>query len=134
MKKTLLLLTTIIILSSCLNTDDLPNYKYEFVAIDEATTPANFRFGKRDTITLKYTLPNTCYNFDNIYYDNQDTARVVAIRTYIDLDKNCAEVITQKEYKLIINVGQQEDYLFKFFKGKDSNGENIFEEVVIPVN
>ncbi len=134
MKKVLLLLTAITVLSSCLNADDLPNYKYEFLKIDEATTPGSFTLGQKDTIKIKYTLLNSCYSFDNIYYEHQDSTRIVAVRSYVDLDSNCAEVITQKEYDIIVNVAQEEDYIFKFYKGVDIDGENIFEEVIIPVN
>ena len=133
--KKLVLLLSVILLSSCLNNDDdLPKYKYEFIKIDEVTAPDNFTFGEKDTISIKYTLPNKCYHFNDIYYDYNDTIRTVAVRAIVDLDEFCAEVITQKEYKLIVNALQKEDYLFKFYKGKDNEGKSIFEEIVIPVN
>lgn len=134
MKKILLLLISITLLSSCLNSDDLPNYRYEFLKIDEATTPNSFTFGEKDTIKIKYTLLNSCYNFDNIYYEYQDSTRIVAVRSYVNLDNDCHEVTTQKEYDIIVNVAQEEDYIFKFYKGVDIDGESIFEEVIIPVN
>ncbi|QTE21579.1 hypothetical protein [Polaribacter cellanae] len=133
MKNVAVLLIGIVFFSACLN-NDTPNYKYEIVAIDEAKTPESFTFGKRDTITLKYTFKNTCYNFDNVYYEYQDTVRVVAIRAFVDLDATCTDAAIEKEHKFIVTATQKEDYLFKFFKGKDSNGENIFEEIVVPVN
>jgi hypothetical protein len=34
----------------------------------------------------------------------------------------------------LVRASQEEDYIFKFWKGKDTNGENIFEEVIVPVN
>ncbi|AQS94607.1 hypothetical protein BXQ17_11235 [Polaribacter sp. BM10] len=132
--KKILLLISITLLSSCLNSDDLPNYRYEFLKIDEATTPNSFTFGEKDTIKIKYTLLNSCYNFDNIYYEYQDSTRIVAVRSYVNLDNDCQEVTTQKEYDIIVNVAQEEDYIFKFYKGVDIDGESIFEEVIIPVN
>ncbi|WP_232771606.1 hypothetical protein [Tenacibaculum sp. Bg11-29] len=134
MKKITVLLISIILLSSCLNNDDLPNYKYEFIKIDEVSAPNNFTYGVKDTIFIKYTLPNSCYRFNDVLYDYKDTTRTVAVRAIVNLDNACSEVITQKEYKLIVNALQKEDYLFKFYKGKDTDGKNIFEEIVIPVN
>lgn len=135
MKKLALLLTGILIFSSCLNSDNnLPNYTFDFLAIDEYDVPDNFTFGETDTVAVKYTLPNSCYSFDNIYYEIQDTTRIVAINSYLRLDEDCSEVAVQEEFKFVINVSQQEDYVFKFYKGKDTNGENTFEEVVVPVN
>ncbi|QOD62488.1 hypothetical protein H9I45_11250 [Polaribacter haliotis] len=133
MKKIALLLITIVVFTSCLK-DDTPNYTFEYVAIDEAITPASFTFGEKDTIFLKYTFKNACYNFDNVYYEYQDTARVVAIKAFVDLDATCTDVAIEKEHKFIVTATQRQDYLFKFFKGKDSDGENIFEEIVVPVN
>ncbi|QNM84812.1 hypothetical protein H9W90_11480 [Polaribacter pectinis] len=134
MKKISLLLLAVVILSSCLNNDNTSNYTFEYIAIDEAETPTSFTFGEKDTITLKYSLPSSCYSFDRIYYDYQDTTRTVAVIAFVNLDGNCTEDIRQEEYKLPITANQREDYLFKFYKGRDNDGKSIFEEVVIPVN
>lgn len=135
MKKLAFFIGIIFIFSSCLNNDDVENYGYDFVAIDEAKTPINFTFGEVDTITVKYTLPNSCYSFRSIYYEYQDTARVVAINAFVDLSNSiCNPGTAQQEYKIPVSATQKEDYIFKFYKGKDSIGKNIFEEIVVPVN
>ncbi|WP_439128356.1 hypothetical protein [Polaribacter sp.] len=134
MKKLLLLFVAILTLNSCLNTDDLPNYEYEYIPIDEASTPVSFTLGQRDTIHLKYTFPSNCYNFDNIYYEYEGTSRTVAVIAYKDLDITCDEIPVEQEFDLVVNVSQRDDYLFKFYKGTDSDGKSIFEEVLIPVN
>jgi hypothetical protein len=137
MKKITLLFVSLILFYSCLDSDiDTPNLAYEILPIDEYTTPDSFTFGQRDTIKLKYSLPNGCYYFNDIYYEYQDTARVVAIRSIKDkdLDAVCTEAIIQYDYDLIVTATQAEDYLFKFYKGEDANGDSIFEEVVVPVN
>jgi hypothetical protein len=131
-KITVLCLLTVFV-SSCLN-DNEHNLTHELLPIDEAIVPASFIFGQKDTIAIKYTLKNSCYHFDNLYYEYQDTARVVAVRAFVSLEDACAEIISQKEYKFAVNVTQQEDYVFKFWKGTDSNGENIFEEIIVSVD
>ncbi|UAM98090.1 hypothetical protein K8354_17715 [Polaribacter litorisediminis] len=133
LKKFTILCLAIVLFGSCLN-DNEPIFKYELLPIDEANVPASFTFGEQDTIAIKYTLPNSCYAFNNLYYEYQDTTRIVAARALVSLDVYCAEVIVQEEYKFVVNVSQEEDYVFKFWKGTDSNGENIFEEFVVPVN
>ncbi|PQJ76847.1 hypothetical protein BTO16_13330 [Polaribacter glomeratus] len=132
-KKILTFCFAIVTLSSCLNNNE-PSYTFEFLPIDEAIVPASFKFGERDTIAIKYTLNNGCYSFDNLYYEYQDTVRVVAVRALLSLENACTLNIRQEEYKFVVNVTQKEDYLFKFWKGKDSNGEDTFEEIVVPVN
>lgn len=135
MKKIILLLAGLLLFYSCLNSNDNQvNFTYEFLPIDEYTAPSSFTFGEKDTIKLKYTLTNDCYFFDNLYYEYQDTTRIVAIRAVVDLDKTCTDTATQEDFNLIVTAKQEEDYVFKFYKGKDTNGENIFEEVIVPVN
>ena len=135
MKKIIVLFISLLLFYSCLNNDDNRiRYGYEFLPIDEYTVPTSFTFGEKDTIKLKYTFKNGCYNFDGLHYEYKDTTRIVAIRAIVDLDQVCSEAITQYDYNLIVTASQEEDYVFKFYKGKDNNGENIFEEVVVPVN
>ncbi|WP_439130147.1 hypothetical protein [Polaribacter sp.] len=135
MKKHILLFASVFVFYSCLNDDnDRPNLEFSFVAIDEYIAPVSFVFGQKDTIKLKYSLKNNCSYFDNIYYEYQDTTRIVAFRAITDLDATCADDATQYDYNLIVTATQQEDYLFKFYKGEDANGDAVFEEVVVPVN
>mgnify|MGYP000194530068 CR=1 FL=1 len=135
MKKVILLFAGLLLFYSCLNSnDDLENLAYELLPIDEYTVPASFTLGKQDTIKLKYSLKNECYYFDNIYYEYQDTTRIIAVRSVLETDKTCTEAVRQFDYNLIITANQEEDYVFKFYKGKDANGESIFEEAVVSVN
>lgn len=134
MKKIIVLFAGLFLFYACLNNDDQVNYGYEILPIDEFTTPESFTFGQKDTVKVKYTLKNGCYNFDNIYYEYQDTARIVGVRAIVYLDENCTDVITQREFDIIVTATQEEDYVFKFYKGVDANGDNIFEEAIVPVN
>jgi hypothetical protein len=135
MKKIILIFTSLLFFYSCSDSNnDFPNLAFELLPIDEFTAPESFILGEKDTLKLKYSLRSNCSYFDNIYYEYQDTTRIVAIRSIKDLDANCDLEIIQYDYNLIVNATQEEDYLFKFYKGKDTNGENIFEEVVVPVN
>jgi len=134
MKKILVLFAGLFLFYACLNNDDQINFGYEILPIDEFTTPDSFTFGEKDTVIVKYTLKNGCYNFDNIYYEYQDTTRIVAVRAIVNLDENCTDLITQREFNIIVTATQEQDYVFKFFKGVDANGDNIFEEAIVPVN
>jgi len=133
MKKSILLFLSVIVFYSCLSNDE-PNFRYEFLTIDSAETPTSFTFGETDTIKIKYTLLNGCYSFDRLYYEYQDTTRIVAVTALVRLDVACTEALVEEEYEFPVTATQTEDYVFKFWKGEDSNGEDIFDEVVIPVN
>ncbi len=132
MKKNLLVLLSIILLSSCLK-NTAPLQELKLLPIDEVSAPAFFTFNQVDTIMVKYTLPNSCHYFHSLYYQYQDSTRIIAVRAVKNLDISCAEIIQQKELKIPILVSQREDYLLKLWKGKDNNQEDIFEELVINV-
>lgn len=133
MKKTIGLIFCFAFFFACNNNSQL-NFEQVFLRIKEAKTPTSFTFGKKDTIKLKYVLPSGCYSFNNIYYEKKDSTRIVAVLGLHDLESNCTQALIDEEYDLIVEPLQKEDYIFKFWKGKDNKGENIFEEVVIPVN
>jgi len=132
MKKSILILLTATFLVSCLN-DDSPKFGLEFLPIESAITPDTLTFGEIDTISIKYNLINSCYSFNDLYYEIQDTARVVAVRASVQLDVSCQEIITEKEFKFTVLASQRQDYLFRFFKGFDANGDSTFEEIAVPV-
>jgi len=113
------------------NTEQLQELK--LLPIDEVSVPSFFTFNQVDTIKVKYTLPNSCHNFHSLYYQHQDTTRIFSIRAIKNLETSCTEITQQKELKIPILVSQREDYLLKFWKGKDNSQEDIFEEIIISV-
>lgn len=135
MKKIAFLLFMSILFYSCLNNDtDEEGFSYELLKIDEAKTPESFTFGKTDSITIKYTLAGGCRSFDRLYYEQKDNTRIVAVTVLVNLENPCTLDLIPEEYKFAVTANQTEDYIFKFYKGKDSNGDNLYDEVIIPVN
>lgn len=134
MKKITTLFLSILILSSCLDNKEELSFDFQLVPIDSFTIPDTLTFDKIDTIKVKYSLRNGCYSFNNIYYEPQDTTRIIAIRALVELDKDCTLAIIEEERNILVKPNQTEDYVFKFWKGTDENGENIFDEVIVPVN
>ena len=131
MKKLALIILTLIITSCSVDT---PDYQYKLLEIKDFTVPQSFNYGEVATIKVTYELPSSCYEFHSLYYQYKETTRIVAIRSLEILGENCPQVVIEKELEIPITVSQKEDYLFKFWKGKDNNGEDIFEEKVVPVN
>lgn len=137
MRKFILLFSSILLFYSCLDDSEslATDVVFELIPIDEYIVPNSFTFGEKETIKLKYSLPNGCYYFDNIYEEQQANGNVIAIRAVIDYSSSiCTTAIIQEEYDYEINIDQTEDYIFKFYKGTDTNGNIILEEVVVPVN
>ncbi len=139
MKKIIFLLFTISTLLSCSIDDNNANtYRYEVIKIESYTVPATFVSGNSYQITVKYKRPTTCHYFNNLYFHRDASTRKIGIETLIEERDNCLPLIDNNpeiEYTFNFQVVQAAgtEYLFKFYKGKNANGDNIFEDIIIPV-
>lgn len=127
-----LILTLSII--SCSTDDNANDFKIETLPIKSAVVPEAFTFGNNHVITIKYDLPSSCHAFYDLYYQYEGTSRIVAINSVVNENNTCTDALIEIEYQFLVSVVQKEDYTFKFWKGVDNNGENIFEEIIVPVN
>jgi len=130
--KRIFLFLTLLCVMSC--SEESPLFRTTTFPIDEAITPARFTYRTSDTIVLKYTLPNSCFYFKELYYSKERNTRVVAIDGIEDLASACSQENIEKEIRLPIHILQEKDYVFKFYKGKDTEGNAIFDEIVVPVD
>lgn len=137
MKKLLLLLTVVTSLVSCSLDDDRgPFYHYEILAVENFEVPDTFDYLGVHEIKLFCKLPSNCHSYSGIYFDRHLNERTIAVQSTV---LNSTECVPNDEYELYevtfnFQVINTETYLFKFYKGQDENGDNIFEEVEIPVN
>jgi hypothetical protein len=132
MKKIIVLLGFAVLIFSCSKNDSILEYK--ILPITDAKTPAFFEYGAIDTIAVKYELPDGCHQFWSVYYKYDNNKRIVAINAINDLESICTQAVIEKEIKIPIHISQQENYIFRFYKGKDTDGKSIFEEIEVPVN
>jgi hypothetical protein len=134
MKKLILLFFASLSLLSCSN-DDANNYYYEILPIESYEVPASFNFGEVYTITLFYKKPNDCHFNQSLYFEKKDSTRIIAIQSSVIDRANCQPLPDQEPIKgtFQFEVLKTTSYIFKFYKGKDENGENTFEDVIIPV-
>jgi hypothetical protein len=136
MKRLLFLVSLVFLLNSCSMDDDSINYRYEILPVDSFEIPESFVFGQTYPIKIYYKRPTTCHGFDGFFYDSYMNTRTIAVQSIVVNQSNCLEISSEEpalEAVLNFKVVYQNTYLFKFYKGKDENGENIFEEVEVPV-
>lgn len=127
----LILATTII---GCSKDDDTTQVHYEYVPVDSAQLPTEF---KRDSIyelPFKYVRPTTCHFFDGFYYDRNSNVRTVAIVNGVFEQDNCTPATVNPLTEILRFKPTTEDsYIFKLWKGEDTNGNDIYDEIEIPV-
>lgn len=133
MRKLFLCAITVLLLISCSLDDDSNNFELKTLPIKEAEVPAEFLFGDTYDITVTYDLPNSCYTFHSLFFQQEQDERIVAINALVDLESACTEALTEESFTFELIALQRADYVFKFWKGVDNDGENIFEEVIVPV-
>ncbi len=134
MKRVFVSLVLMFLVVSCSVDDDANNFKLETLPIKEAIVPDAFNFGSSHDITVIYDLPSGCHSFYDLFYQYEGTSRIVAINSLVNEADVCTGDLREIEYTFRVNVVQREDYIFKFWKGVDGDGENVFEEVIVPVN
>lgn len=139
MKKTLTLFALVALLFSCSPDDDFPKYHLETLPIEAVVSiPEEMVLGEEHEIVLKYRRPTTCYGFNNFYYDKDLNVRTVAINAIVQEDNSCVSLADQAiedlpEVTLRFKPTGNGTYVFKFWTGKDDQGENTFTEYEIPV-
>ncbi len=133
MKRVILILMMAFVGVSCSLDDDGANFDLATLPIKTAEVPEEFVFGGTYEITVTFDLPDGCHSFQSLFFQQNGNERVVAINALIDLQAACTEAITEKSYTFNLTALQQNNYVFKFWKGLDNDGENIFEEVIVPV-
>lgn len=140
MKKIALLLLAVITVSSCSLDEDEPQFYYEVLPVESFTVPEIINFGQTYEVKLTYNRPSDCHFYESCYYKTELYSTIVGIQTYV-LDREDCQILENEEpIEASFNFRVESDkyisqpYKFKFYKGTDVNGHDIFEEVEIPVN
>lgn len=135
MKKFLLLFVIAITFSACSIDDDANNYYMEVLPVENFEVPESFIAGRKYEITVGYKLPTNCHSPVGLYYAKEDNIRVIGIQTRVIEGNYCEPIETEEISKLTFNfeVGNSNSYIFKFYKGQDEEGNDVFEDVEIPV-
>ncbi len=135
MKKIASLIVLILIFNSCTPSNDGPNYLFELLKIESVEIPTEFTLGQTYPITVHYKLPTSCHFFNQIYYNRDLNIRTIAVESAVAQNDNCLDTPEVfREYTFNFYVTNTGSYIFKFFQGKDENGNNIFLEYEVPVN
>lgn len=135
MKKIVLFILFITTLTGCsIDNDNQDSYSFEVLPVDSYTLPEKFILGNTYEIKVKYTRPSECHFFQGIYYDKNLNIRTIGIQTAVNTNQVCTQQIpASSEVSFNFYVTNTGSYIFKFYKGKDADGKNLFEEVEVPV-
>lgn len=135
MKKFVLLLLAVITVSSCSLEDDGQRYYYEVLPVESFEVPESFVLGQTYEIKVTYKKPSNCHIFNGFYYEKDLNTRIIGIQTTVLDNDDCQDLENSEPIAASFDfqVVSNGTYIFKFYKGEDAEGNNIFEEVEIPV-
>ena len=128
MKKILSLLALFFLFNACSPGDDT-HYLFKLMPIQSVDIPAQFTLGHTYPITLHYTQPTSCYSFSTLYYDKDLNIRTIAVENAVAQTSNCQVLSATNganSYTFNFYVTSNGSYIFKFYQGKDAQGNNIF--------
>lgn len=138
MKKIVLLLLSVFALNACSINDDSPKSHFEVLPVEGYTVPESFTSGQTYEIKVTYTRPTDCYFLEGLYFEKNGDTRTIGFQCSVLENDDCAPITYETPYELKFNFqvlnAAGTSYTFKFYKGEDANGDDTFEEVVIPVN
>ena len=109
------------------------NFHREFLPVVSADVPAFFVHGEDHEITVTYTRPNSCYQFDYIYYTKNNNERTVAVLAKVFDNSNCTQTEEEVETTFTVRAEQEETYVFNFWQGIDDNGDDMYLIIEVPV-
>jgi len=135
MKKIIVLFITSLLFSCSFDDGGQPQVSYEFLPIEAVDIPSEFQLNEKYEITLTYFRPTDCHGFNNVFFETDSNSRTVAVvaAKYVTEENPCDTINTEQEASFSLLASQRENYLFKFWKGKDDQGEDIYLEIEVPV-
>lgn len=130
MKKIIALICVFILTISCsVEEEGTPPIHYVLVPIQNVEIPEAMNVGTSYTIVMEYIIPSTCHGFDGFYYQTEGFTRTVSIQNFVVEKPDCQPLMNQiYSENMSFQPTEPGTYVFKFWKGKDSSGNDVFLE------
>jgi len=139
MRKILFASFIMLLLGSCSVESDRINdgFYFEYVPIETVDMPAEFELGQTYEIEYTYYRPTTCHVFNDLYYVAEFNQRTIAVinTVYPESSSPCEDLeleIITRTFNFVVN--NNSTYYFRFWQGTDSNNQDLYLEIEVPVN
>lgn len=124
-----------IAVNSCSLNDDGVSFHYEALQITSVEVPESFDQHQIYTIKVNMLRPDDCTLIEGFNVTKSDVTvrNVVAIGAILD-KQDCKALDQEVQDTFQFEVLFNQPYLFRFYTGKDANGEAQYLEIEVPVN
>lgn len=110
---------------------------FEVLPIESYEVPQEFVLGETYEILIRFYRPSTCHFFSGVFWQREQNVRTIGAQSIVERRNDCFNLETTDDNLLVrtfhFHVTNTHPYIFKFYKGKDDEGNHIFEEIEIPV-
>ena len=139
MKKIGFLFILVLSLHACgIEDDESIQISDTLLPFESVSMPSEFVFGQLYFIEYTYYRPSTCHHFVELLSLSEDVnlnTRTIAVRSRIVTgNEECVdfqdELITTS---FDLTVDTRDTYIYKFWHGKDANGQDVYLEMEVPV-
>ena len=114
--------------------ENVHDYHLEYIAVKSAELPDEFIYGRTYRINVTIDLLNSCYfHYGQYDYFYEGNARLIYPIVHIDDGISCTEKITETTFSIPVQVLQNETYIFKFYQGEDTSGQDTYLTIEVPV-
>ncbi len=134
MKQLFALSFALFLFASCSINDDNPNFSFEILPVESVVIPDEFELGEVYPITISYFKPTSCHYFHELYYLKENNERTVAAIDVVYEENNCETLeneLVESTFNFIVTSNGS--YIFKFWQGEDTNGEDQYLTIEVPV-
>lgn len=134
MKKLIALICILLLSISCTQEPDGTRVHFELIPIESVVLPTTFTANTVNEIEVTYARPSSCHGFEGFYYTRDGFNRTIAVLNYVIEEQGCLPLLNQLQTQILkFKPTTAGTYLLKFWKGKDANGVNLYEEFSVVV-
>lgn len=134
MRRILGILLITLICYSC-NLDDGETTTFHVLPFETIELPESFTLNETYEIPFTFYRPNNCHAYNGIISNPSENERTIAVSTF-SVDGNCTDFVApdglaEQSFNFIVNYDYT--YIFKVWKGKDDQGNDVYETIEVPI-
>lgn len=119
---------------SC-SVDEGVGTSYVLLPIESIQLPDEFSLNEEYEIPFVFKRPTNCHGYYDVFLKVDNEIRILGVQSIVYENPNC-EVLTEDNdtsQSFIFKVLYDQIYVFRIWKGVNEFGEEIYEEIEVPV-
>lgn len=120
---------------SCNLDDGSEQLIFQVLPFETIELPQSFTLNETYTIPFTFYRPTDCHAYNGIISNPNENERTLAISTYL-INGSCTDYVVpeglaENTFDFVVNYNYT--YIFKVWKGKDEQGNDVYETIEVPV-